>query len=81
MRYYEPIWNILKSKKTHRVAAHPALHARIIKAVIKEKWMDIGYKIEIQPYVAYLTHSRSNSILTFTLTLRRDYSNITEHML
>jgi hypothetical protein len=81
MRYYEPVWNQLKKKKTARVTAHPALHARIVKAVVKEKWMDIGYKLEIDPYYAILTHSRSNSILTFTLHLRRDYSNITEHML
>lgn len=47
MRKYEPIWIDLKKKKFVRIAAHPALHRRIIKAVIKEKDMDIGFKFEL----------------------------------
>jgi hypothetical protein len=76
MRQYEPIWQKLKSmpleeaaKKGVSITANRAVHKRIIKAVVKEKWLDFGYKISIEPRRAILLHSRSNSILTFRLTL------------
>jgi hypothetical protein len=50
------------------ITAPRALHRRIIKAVKKEKWMDIAYKLEIEPRVAVLSHSQRNSILTFNLS-------------
>ena len=81
MRYYEPIWNELKSKRTARISTRPALHRRIIKAVTKEKWMDIGYKISIDPHYSILTHTVRGQIITFTLSLKRDYSHITENEL
>lgn len=75
MRQYEPIWTKLKSlpqteafTKGVSITAPRVLHRRIIKAVKKEKWMDIGYKLEIEPRVAVLCHSQKNSILTFRLT-------------
>lgn len=78
MRQYEPIWQKLKSlpreeanKVGVKITAPRALHRRIIKAVKKEKWMDIGYKIQIEPMVATLELTRSNSILQFTLTFTR----------
>jgi hypothetical protein len=81
MRQYEPVWNELKKKKVARITAHRALHPRIIKAVIKEKWMDVGYKIEIDPYHAFISYSIKHSIVTFTLTLKLNTANITENML
>jgi hypothetical protein len=75
MRQYEPIWVKLKSmpqseahEKGVSITAPRALHRRIIKAVKKEKWMDIAYKLEIEPRVAVLSHSQRNSILTFRLS-------------
>lgn len=65
---YDPIWNQLKKDKAVSLTANRLLHARIIKAVIKRKWLDLGYKLEIEPRIATLTHSRKGSILTFYLT-------------
>lgn len=45
MRKYEPIWIKLKAEGTASLAAQPSLHARIIKAVRKEKDEDIGWKL------------------------------------
>ena len=47
MRKYQPIWLALKTKGKARIAAHKYLHRRIKKAVIKEKDMDVGYKMEL----------------------------------
>ncbi len=68
MRLYQPIWEKLKREGKASVTANRVLHARILKAVIKEKWLDLGYKLEIAPYHCIVTHSRSNSVLTFYLT-------------
>ena len=68
MRKYEPIWIKLKKEGSASIAAHPLLHARIIKAVTKEKWKDDGYKLEILPYFTILTNERRGSMITFTLT-------------
>ena len=74
-RHYNPIWRQLKalsrdlaSTKGISVSAPRPLHKRIIKAVKKEKWLDLGYKLEIEPRKATLHHVRDNSKLTFLLT-------------
>ena len=67
-RHYFPIWKQLKDHHTVSITASRPLHARIIKAVKKEKWQDMSYKLQIEPRRATLSHSRSNSILTFTLS-------------
>ena len=76
-RQYQPIWDKLKSlspelarTKGVSITAPPALHKRIVKAVKKEKWLDMGYKIllkEEQDREATLHFKRSGAILTFTL--------------
>ena len=77
MRHYEEIWVRLKElskqdagQKGISVTANRLLHPRIIKAVIKEKWKDLGFKILMHEdrYRVVLTHTRKNSILTFYLT-------------
>jgi hypothetical protein len=68
MRKYEPIWRKLKSAGQVSITCNRLLHPRIIKAVIKEKWGDIGYKIAIEPARAKLTYTASHAILTFYLT-------------
>jgi len=76
MRQYEIIWNKLKNLPAEQaegegvsVTASRPLHARILKAVKKEKWFDIGYKILLNDKRAVLTHTRSHSIITFYLTV------------
>jgi hypothetical protein len=71
-RLYQPIWEQLKRDRKISVTANRLLHPRIYKAVVKEKWLDIGYKLEIAPYRALLWHSRKNSIITFWLELKLD---------
>lgn len=79
-RQYQPIWNKLKAlpakqaaKQGVSVTAPRVLHKRIMKAVVKEKWLDLGFKMEIEPNYAIMYHSRSGSILTFYL--RRYFPN------
>jgi hypothetical protein len=72
VRYYQSLWEKLKQDKVVSVTANRLLHPRIIKAVTKEKWMDIGYKLQIEPRRALLSHSRTHSILTFKLELKLD---------
>jgi hypothetical protein len=81
MRYYEPLWVKIKQDKVVAITASRKMHPRIVKAVIKEKYGDLGFKMEISPSHAILTHSRKHSVLTFTLTIHTHLSNITENML
>ena len=46
MRKYQPIWLALKEHRTCTISAPKHLHARIIKAVIKEKDIDLLYKFQ-----------------------------------
>lgn len=73
-RQYNPIWYHLKTLDAKiaasqgiSVTAPRPLHRRIAKAVRKEKWLDIGYKIIIEPKHAIMYTARSGSILTFYL--------------
>jgi len=66
--YYDPIWDALKRDKQVSISVNRALHPRIIKAVKKRKWLDVGYKIIIEPRIATLSHAREDSKLTFFLT-------------
>jgi len=77
MRQYEPIWHTLKSLPEEqaktvgiKITAPRVMHRRIIKAVTKEKYKDIGYKISIEPRVAIMEHSRAESVITFTLRFK-----------
>jgi len=46
MRQYQSIWVQIKKDGHCTVAVHPKLHKRVVKAVRKEKWKDIAYKVE-----------------------------------
>jgi hypothetical protein len=83
MRAYQPIWHKLKSLPLHEAAtkgvsvtANRVLHPRILKAVVKEKWLDIEYKLTIEPHTMILYHSRKHSVITFYL--RQQISAINE---
>lgn len=67
-RLYEPIWIKLKAEGIASLTANRRLHARIIKAVIKEKWLDTGYKLQIYPWRSKLTYSTQHAVITFYLT-------------
>lgn len=80
MRQYELIWVKLKTMPREdaehigiSITANSRLHKRIIKAVIKEKWKDLGFKLLLDGYVTELEHSRSFSILTFYLKYKKSY--------
>lgn len=86
MRQYQPIWAKLKalplseaSTKGVSVTANRALHARIIKAVRKEKWKDIAYKAAIDPLSTILTYTRNNSIITFRLHVSDNSIKLLDH--
>jgi len=70
-RVYYPIWEKLKADGTVSITANRLLHPRIIKAVKKEKWMDIMYKADLAPDFPVLSHSISHSVITFTLTIKK----------
>ena len=68
--HYDLIWARLKRDGKVSITANRAFHRRIIKAVTKQKWKDIGFKIQIEPKYAFLSYSRSYAILTFHLDIR-----------
>ena len=74
MREYQNIWVQLKSLSPDkaltqgvRVSANKAFHKRIIKAVKKEKWMDLEFKLELDDKQAELSTRICGSIITFYL--------------
>lgn len=73
MRMYEPAWIQLKSNPDLPllIAAAPALHPRIYKAIIKEKWMDTRYKNQLasKGYRSELSSSSSDAMLKIKLHL------------
>lgn len=47
MRKYQPLWDRLKESVEHKctVQVHRLIVARVVKAVIKEKDMDVAFKM------------------------------------
>jgi len=45
MRKYQLIWEAVKANQSASILAEPDLHKRIIKAVTKEKLLDLGWKL------------------------------------
>lgn len=68
-RKYETAWKTLKEKQIVRIAAHPAVHARILKAVIKEKDMDVVYKLQCADDCkrAIINHRHNGGELVITM--------------
>lgn len=69
MSMYNPIWDTLKITQVASLVANRNLHARIIKAVTKRKWLDLGYKMSIEPKVALMSHTRKGNTLTFYINI------------
>ena len=68
---YAGIWNKLKADKSCRVAADPKIHKRIVKAVIRRKDEDLGYKLllENSRKKARLAYEFNGSQIIFTLKI------------
>lgn len=79
MRTYQTIWNKIKTTGTCAITALPKLHPRIIKAVVKEKWMDTGYKLAAQERreLNKLQYKVEGNKIIFTLTTTIDISQLT----
>lgn len=78
MRKYYPIWKKLKTKGT-QVVVHPAhLHARLIKAVLKERTMDTGFRYELSEAnkCAKVFAKSEGNLITFTLKYYLDPTDI-----
>lgn len=71
MRQYEPAWKKLKAEGKVVIAAHPLVHARIYKALRKEKDMDLVYKLQCEDdgKQARLYSTRNASQLIISLRL------------
>ena len=73
-RQYQPIWEQIKEIGVCEISAHKVYHRRIIKATVKEKDLDLGYKLECSesypPTQAVLRTSKSGSVIRFTLILK-----------
>lgn len=69
MRKYQPIWERIKRDKTAQIAAKPELHNRIITAVTKEKYKDIGWKLLLsEDGLNYKLYSKiEGKLITFYL--------------
>lgn len=76
MSMYDPIWDTLKANLTASVVVNRHHHARIIKAVKKRKWLDLGFKLRIEPQIATLSHVRSGNTITFYLHLHQDLNRL-----
>lgn len=86
-RQYQPIWEALKAlsakdaaTKGVSITAPRPLHSRIIKAIIKEKWSDVAFKVTLyhKGRHAILSHVRQHSVLTFYLTYYVDHITVEE---
>lgn len=71
-RMYTPAWQALKLKGVLVIAAHPKQHARIYKAIQKEKWMDTVFHLEQldKEIKTVMARSSKGSALTITLSYR-----------
>ena len=71
MRLYQPIWNRIKAAPDHKVTieVRPEFFARVIKAVIKEKDIDLAIKVlnELEKPRLFITRDKEKGRLTFKL--------------
>lgn len=70
LRQYQPIWLSLKKHKSVSVRSPKHLHKRLIKAVVKEKWLDIDFKKREGWRMMWLTYTICDDIVTFQLSYK-----------
>lgn len=75
MRKYQEIWERLKKRADHTVTieVHPAMFPRVIKAVIKEKNQDLGFKVINDLEKCYLEIARDTVKKRITFKLRQRF--------
>lgn len=73
LRQYQPVWDSIKTSGRCEIAANKVYHPRIKKAVVKEKDMDLGYKLECSemkpPKRGTLKSNSVGSKIIFTLNI------------
>lgn len=73
MRKYQAIWEQIKQTGSCKISAQPALHARLRKAVKKEKYNDTAFKVEwdlksdIQPELHITIAPDNKNVMIFKL--------------
>lgn len=72
--HYEKIWQAIKKDGSVSLTAIKSLHPRIVKATIKRKSIDVLFRMKMQEEksVAVLSHSISESVITFKLEIKKD---------
>ena len=72
-RKYTPIWEALKRGGTVAITAPKPFHRRIIRAVIKEKYLDLEYRLLMSEAGRRqkLEYKIEQSKITFKLTENR----------
>lgn len=75
---YSPIWEELKKNGTVTIVASPALHKRIVKAVLKRKNLDVGYKFQQSElgYDCFVSHKKIGTQVIFMLRKRIRFSHL-----
>lgn len=79
LRMYEPIWLTLKKNKTCTIFAPPRYHKRIVKAVIKEKWMDDEFKSREGWRQHWLTYSCNDQTGEITFSINYKLTELLPH--
>ena len=79
MRKYQPIWEAIKKNNTASIVASTNLHPRIIKAVRKEKNLDVGHKLllsdkGLKSILIITTHPINKEMLSFSLNTQMKLS-------
>ena len=74
LRKYQPVWEKVKADGRCDIAVHRVYHKRVKKAVIKEKDMDLAYKLHCSelspPVVAVLRAQSVGSVIKFSLEIK-----------
>lgn len=83
MRQYEPIWTAIKRNNHASIVASIRSQAKIIKAVVKEKNIDTGYKLELsdkclKAKLIVAIDKKNKKLITFSLeiTINQKYIGV-----
>lgn len=69
LREYQPIWEAIKSQGKTRLSVPIPFQPRVRKAVLKEKYNDLGYKVLLaeRHKIARLEIETRGAMMIFTL--------------
>lgn len=77
-RKYYPAWLVLKTKGKLTVVHPSHLHKRMVKAILKERTMDTGFRLELSEgnkYAKVFATSEGN-LITFRLKYYLDPTDV-----